>query len=143
MFVILSFIHFELILTYYSFFPLTFKLNSYFIAHFTSLLILEQFKMYLFICLFLAVLGPCCCTGLSLVEENGGYSLAEVCRLLIAMAFAVEHRLQGTRVSVVEQHMGSIVAASRLQITGSIIVAYGVICSEACGIFLDQELNLH
>ena len=105
MFVILSFIHFELILTYYSFFfTLTFKLNSYFIAYFTSFLILEHFKMYLFICLFLAVLGPCCCTGFSLVEENGGYSLVEVCRLLIAMAFAVEHRLQGTWVSVVSAH---------------------------------------
>ena len=47
-----------------------------------------------FICLFLAVLGLHCCTGFSLVMESGGYSLASVRGLLIAVASLVaEHGL--------------------------------------------------
>ena len=47
-----------------------------------------------FVYLLLAVLGLCCCAGLSLVVASGGYSLAAVCRLLIAVAsLLVEHRL--------------------------------------------------
>ena len=42
---------------------------------------------------FLAVLGPPCCAGFSLVVASGGYSLAAVCRLLIAVApLVAEHR---------------------------------------------------
>ena len=54
-------------------------------------------KIFLF---FLAVLGLCCSTGFPLVVENGGSSLVVVCRLLIAVASLVEHRLQDTRASV-------------------------------------------
>ena len=36
--------------------------------------------------LFLAVLGLHCCTGFALVAERGGYSLAVVCRPLVAVA---------------------------------------------------------
>ena len=44
--------------------------------------------------LFLAVLGLCCCEGLSLVAESGGYSLVAECRLLFAGApLVAEHRL--------------------------------------------------
>ena len=46
----------------------------------------------------------------------------------------VEHGLQGS--------WASVVAARGLQITGSIIVAHGLSCSTACGIFLDQGSNL-
>ena len=43
----------------------------------------------LFIYLFLAVLGLHCCKGFSLVVASEGYSLAVVCRLLIAVASLV------------------------------------------------------
>ena len=39
--------------------------------------------------LFLSVLGLHCCTGFSLVEASGGYSLVVVCRLLIVVASPV------------------------------------------------------
>ena len=38
--------------------------------------------------------------------------------------------------------MGSVVAAPRLYSTGSVAVACGLSCSEACGIFLDQGIKL-
>ena len=43
-----------------------------------------------------------CAGGFSLVVASEGYSLAEVCRLLIAIASLVaEHRLSGARATVV------------------------------------------
>ena len=69
--------------------PLT---NSYspFMSHFTFL---KNIFIFLFV-LFLAVLGLRCCTALSLVVEGGGYPLAAVRRLLIAVASLVaEHSL--------------------------------------------------
>ena len=46
-----------------------------------------------FIYLFLSVLGLRCCSGFSVVEVSGGYSLA-VCRLLNVVApFVAEHGL--------------------------------------------------
>ena len=43
---------------------------------------------------FLSVLSLCCCTGLSLVAENGGYSLVGVHRLLTVVApLVVQHWL--------------------------------------------------
>ena len=43
--------------------------------------------------LFLAVLGLGCFKGFYLVAASRGYSLVAVCRLLIAVASPVEHRL--------------------------------------------------
>ena len=58
------------------------------------------FKIILFIQLFLAGLGLCCCTGFSLVAASGHSSLVAVHRLLIAAAsFAGKHRLQGVSTS--------------------------------------------
>ena len=49
-------------------------------------------KNYVFLSLFLAVLGLYCCLGA--VVTSGGYSLGVVCRPLIAVASLVaEHRL--------------------------------------------------
>ena len=57
----------------------------------------------------------------SLVAARGGYSLVVVGRLLIVVAsLVVERGLSGT---------------------GSTVVAHGLSCSVACGIFLDQGLN--
>ena len=50
-----------------------------------------------FIYLFLAVLGLCCCAGISLVAESGSYSPVAVHGLLMVVASLVaEHRLQGS-----------------------------------------------
>ena len=59
-----------------------------------------------------------------------GYSLVAVHRLLIAVAFLVEkHGLLGTRASAV--------SANGLCSIGLIVVAPGLSCSTARGIFLD------
>ena len=54
---------------------------------------------------------------LSLVEESGGYSLVELCRLLTAVASLVaEHGLEGSQASVT--------VVPRLWSTGSVAVAH-------------------
>ena len=60
-----------------------------------SLILLMLFKnIYTFSYLFLAVLGLRCYMGSSLVAASRGYSLVEVCGLLIVVAsVAAEHRL--------------------------------------------------
>ena len=68
----------------------------------------------------MAVLGLCCCAGFSLVEMSRGYSTDAMLRLLIAVVSLVaKHGLQGT--------LASVVVASRLQNTGSIVVAQGLV----------------
>ena len=59
-----------------------------------------------------------------------GLSLVAVSSLLIAVAsLAAEHELQARRLQ-------------QLWHAGSVVVAHGLSCSAACGIFLDQGLNL-
>ena len=72
---------------------------------------LKKKNYYFWLCwAFLAVLR------LSLVTASRGCSLVAVCRLLIAVApLVMEHGLSGVRASV--------------------IVAHGLSCPEACGIF--------
>ena len=70
----------------------------------------------------------------SLVVASGGYSLFVMLGLLIAVtSLVVGHGLWGAGVPVV--------AASRLQTTGSIVVANSLSCSKACGISLDRGSN--
>ena len=64
-------------------------------------------------CVFLAVLGLCCCEGFSLVAASGGRSAVAACRRLSVVAPLVEHRLSGAQASVVA-HVGSVVTAPRL-----------------------------
>ena len=59
--------------------------------------------------------------GLSLVVASRDYSLAAMCRLPLVVA--------------------SPCRTWALGLMGSVIVAHGLSCSTACGIFLDQELN--
>ena len=49
----------------------------------------------------------------------------------------------GSRAHGLQQlwHLESVIPASGLQSTGLIVVAHGLSCSKACGIFLNQELN--
>ena len=79
------------------------------------------------------MLGLCCCTGFSLVAASRGCSLAAVPGLLIAQAAC---RLQELWLR------GSVVAAPRLESTGSVVVGHRLSCPEACEIFPDQGLNL-
>ena len=81
---------------------------------------LASWDRFFFFFRFLALLGLCCCKGLSLAAGSGGYSPVAMRRLLIAVASLVEHWLQST---------------------DSVIVAHGLGCSAACGIFLDQGSN--
>ena len=54
----------------------------------------QHFKKIIFIYLFLAVFGLCCCVGFSLIVATGGSSLVVVSELLIVVAsFVEEHRL--------------------------------------------------
>ena len=49
----------------------------------------------------------------------------------------------GSRAHWLQQlwHVGSVVVASRLQSTGSVVGVHKLSCSAACGIFLDHRLN--
>lgn len=90
--------------------------------------------LFLFIYLFLTVLGLRCCSGFSLVAASRGYSLVAVHRLLIEVASPVaENRLQGVRASVV--------VAPGLQSTGSTLEVHGLSCPKACGSFWGQGSN--
>ena len=69
------------------------------------------------------MLGLGAALGLTLVTASGGHSVVTVLRLLIAMASLVsEHDLQGTQASAVAD---------------SLVVAHGLRCPAACGIFPD------
>lgn len=70
---------------------------------------LKVFFFFKSLYLFLAVLGPHCCSGFSLVVASRGYSLASVCEFLIV----VEHRLLDKRASIV-RHPDSVAAAPGL-----------------------------
>ena len=58
-------------------------------------------KLILFIYLSLAVLGLCCCTGFPPVVEWGLLSSCDAQLLIAGTSHAADHRLQGTRTSVV------------------------------------------
>ena len=66
-----------------------------------------------------------CCADFSLVAASRSCSPAAIHGLLSAVAS-------------LQQTMGS-----GLESTGSVVVAHGLSCSAACGIFPDQGLNLH
>ena len=88
----------------------------------------DNFPFYNFLNLFLAVVGFCCCTGVSLVVANGGYSLVVAHWLLIAMVLL---QSTGPRACGRQQLqcMGSAVVVLRLQSIGSIVVSHGLSCS--------------
>ena len=88
----------------------------------------------LFIYLFLAALGLCCCAQAFSSCGEQGLLFVVVRELLIAVAsLVVEHRLQGMQASVV--------VACGLWSAGSVVVAHRLSCSVACEIFLDQGSN--
>ena len=76
-----------------------------------------------FVSFILGVLGPLAVGTLYLWGAGSSPQWPQV----------VEHRLQGARASVV--------AAPRLESTGSVVMVHGLSCSSARGIFLDQRSN--
>ena len=92
-----------------------------FFCLFGSVLSHEKFFFYTFFFFWLhsAFIALC---GLSLIAVSRAYSFVAVPGLLTVVASLVDHRLQGLQASVVATH--------------------GLSCHVACGIFLDQGLNL-
>ena len=50
-----------------------------------TLLLKKNFHYFIYLFIFLAVLGLCCCTSFSLVVVSGGYSLDVVCKFLVVV----------------------------------------------------------
>ena len=86
------------------------------------------FLINLFIYLFLAVLGLRCCTQASSSCGEQGLLFVAVCGLLIARLLLL--RSMGSR------RTGLSSCGSR-----AVVVAHGLSCSAACGIFLDKGSN--
>ena len=83
---------------------------------------------------------------LSLLVVNGGYSSRGVWLLIAGASLVVECGLLIAVASLVAEHglcsvQASIVLAPGLQSTGSVVVAHGLSCSLACGIFPNQGLD--
>ena len=89
-------------------------------------------------CLFYYCLD---CKGFSLAVASWGCSLVAVHRLLVAVASLAEHGLWEAWVSAVAAHV-LCGAALGLWSPGSIVVAHGISCFTACGIFPNQGSNL-
>ena len=127
---------------FFFFFPsfLICFLSSFLISHLHSFPYFFKKCIY-FIYLFLAAFGLHCCAQAFSSCDEWRLLFVVVCGLLIAVAsLVVEHRLQVHGLQYL-WHMGSVVVARRLQSTGSVVVAHGLSCSAARGIFLDQGLN--
>ena len=101
----------------------------------------QSYFLKLLIYLYLALLGLHRCVVFSLVALSECYSLLW-CVGFSPLWFLL---LQSIGLQAPEfpqlQHMGSIAAVLWLQSMGSIVLAHGLSCFVACGIFSDQGLN--
>lgn len=73
----------------------------------------------------------------SLVSESGDYSLVVVRRLSLWCLVLLQSAGSGAGAAVAATH-GSVSAAPGLWSTGSLVGAHRLICSSACGVFLDK-----
>ena len=87
------------------------------------------------------MLGLCCCESFSLVVASGGSSLAGVGASRCGGLSCCGAWARGCA-GFSSCNGGSVVVAPRLESAGSVVVAQGLSCSMACGIFLDQGSNL-
>ena len=85
---------------------------------------------------------------LSLVAASGGYSSLQCVGfslqwLLLLRSMGSGHKGFSSCGAWAQQlwRVGSVVVVRRLQSAGSVVVAHGLSCSAACGIFPDQGLN--
>ena len=98
-----------------------------------------QFFFFFFKDLILFIFG---CIGSSLPHAGFFSSCGERGLLfLVVSSLVVEHWLQAHGLQQLWL-MDSVVVAHSLQSTGSVVVAHGLTCSAACGIFPDQGLSL-
>ena len=65
--------------------PLQWKHRALITREFPRLHFLKNFHYFIYLFIFLAVLGLCCCTSFSLVVVTGGYSLDVVCKFLVVV----------------------------------------------------------
>ena len=98
------------------------------------ILLLFLFLCFKFFFLFLALLDLCCCSGFSLVLSSGGYSLAAV--LGFSSRWLPFLQSTGSRARGLQR-----LWLQALE-PGSVVVARGLRCSAARGVFPDQELNV-
>ena len=84
--------------------------------------------------LSLVARGLHCRTGFSLVVANGDDSSSSCTGVSSQWLLLLQGTASGAR--------ASLVSAPRLWNTSSVVVAHGLGCSEACGIFLDQGSDL-
>ena len=90
---------------------------------------------------FLAASGlRCCARAFSSSVERGLLFVAVHGLLIVVASLVVQHRLQARGLQQL-WHVCSAVVDHRLQSTGSVVVAHGLSCSAACGIFPDQGSN--
>ena len=114
--------------------------NYYFFKNVHKFSFISYF--YLFIYLFLAALGLCCCTrAFSSCGKRGLLFVAVHGLLIVVASIVAEHGLQAHGLQQF-WHVDSVVVARGLQGAGSVVVAHGLRSSMACGIFSDQGLNL-
>ena len=91
------------------------------------------FTAYNFTYLVLGVRNLRCCAGFSPDGESRGCSLMAIRGLFIAVTSLVEHGISGA--------WATVAVIPRLWSTGSVIVAHGLGCPGACGIFSDHGSN--
>ena len=87
------------------------------------------------------MLGFQCCAGP--FSSCGEWGLLSSCGTQASHCGALSccrARAPGAGAAVAAAH-GSVSAAPGLWSTGSVVGAHGLICSSACGVFLDQGLN--
>ena len=103
----------------------------------------NNFFKNIFIYLFLAALGLCCCAQAFSSCGEQGLLFVVVHGLLIAVASLVAVAEHGLQECGLQQlwHVGSVVVAHGLQSAGSVVVVHRLSCSPSCGIFPDQGSN--
>ena len=133
----------SLVLFSVSFLILVIQFSYCFVSLASSLSILlifqnksKPWKNYLFIYLFLAVLGLPCCTWAFSSCSEWGLLFFVVCRLFIAVA-SLARLSAHAQASVVVAHR----LQSQLGSSGASAQLLQHSCSEACGIFPGQGLN--
>ena len=89
--------------------------------------------LFIYLFLFLAVLGLRFMRGLSPVAASGGHSSSRCAGLSLSRPLLL--RSTGSR------RAGSVVVAHGPSCSGSVVVAHRPSCSAACGIFPDQGSN--
>ena len=90
---------------------------------------------------FLVVQGLHSCSGFSLVRREWG--LLSGCSVWASWQWLLLHGLLALGCAGFSncRHVGSLAVVPRLRSTVSVVVAQGLSCSAACGIFQDQGFN--